>query len=149
MNNYIQEAITEAITGYQNGEGGPFGALIIKDDNIIARGHNTVLKENDPTCHAEINAIKKACKYLNNHSLKGCILITTSEPCPLCFAALKWAGIKDVIACADKFVAADFGFNDVNFEDKNLVKITFCEDNVKNNIITMFNEWKNTHGIIY
>ena len=99
------KAIRSAQTGMRRGDGGPFGASIVKGKKIIAVAHNTVLKNQDPTCHSEINAIRIASRQLRSFSLKGCVIYSTTEPCPMCFAAIHWSrigrifygtGIKDV-----------------------------------------------------
>ena len=79
---------------------------------VIGKGHNTVLKEKDPTCHAEMNAIKKAARRLKNHLLVGCTLITTAEPCPMCFAAAYWAGIRNIYYMAGRETISLIGFSD-------------------------------------
>jgi guanine deaminase len=89
-------AIAEARKNIKNGEGGPFGAVIVKDKKVIALARNTVLVNNDPTCHAEVNAIRKACLKLNYYYLSGCVIYSTTEPCPMCFSAIHWAKIDAV-----------------------------------------------------
>jgi len=112
MEKFMQEAIKEAKKGMKNNEGGPFGAIIVKDNKIIGRGHNQVILLNDPTAHAEIQAIRDACKNINNFSLKGSILYTNCEPCPMCFSAIHWARIDKVIYCTSKDEAKKIGFDD-------------------------------------
>ncbi len=92
----MQVAIEEAKNGVKCGDGGPFGAVIIYQGRIIAKAHNTVLKTNDPTAHAEINVIRLASHQLKSFDLSQCILLTSSEPCPMCLSAIMWAGIKTV-----------------------------------------------------
>jgi tRNA(Arg) A34 adenosine deaminase TadA len=95
--------------------GGPFGAVVVKDDEIIATGVNTVTKDNDPTAHAEVNAIREACRKLGTFRLTGCTVYSSCEPCPMCLSALYWAGVKrvyygntkedaDAIDFSDKFI---------------------------------------------
>ena len=88
---FLQIAIEEAMKGIQNGEGGPFGAVIVKNDQILVRAHNRVIIENDPTAHAEIVAIRLACKTLKDFQLSDCVLYTSCEPCPMCLGAIYWA----------------------------------------------------------
>ena len=98
MNTYMQKAKENADFGILNGEGGPFGAVIVdKTGNIIANGNNKVLKEKDPTAHAEIVAIREACKILNTNDLSEYILYTSCEPCPMCLSAIIWANIYEFI----------------------------------------------------
>ena len=111
--NYIEEATKEAKIGVENKCGGPFGAVIVDlNGNIIATAHNTVLSDDDPTAHAEINAIRKACKTLKTKDLTGCSLYTTCEPCPMCLSAIIWANIKKVYYVATKKDAKKIGFKD-------------------------------------
>ena len=110
--NYLEEATKEAKQGIKNEEGGPFGAIILKDNKIVGRGHNKVLKDHDPTAHAEINAIRDASKNLKTHDLTGCIIYTTSEPCPMCLSAIIWANIKEIYFGTDRKEVANIGFRD-------------------------------------
>lgn len=116
MNAYMHVAMKEALKGISNNHGGPFGAVIVKDGDIIAKGHNQVVKNNDPTCHGEIDAIRKACKKLNTFDLSGCDIYTTSEPCPMCRAAIQWANINKVYYGCTVEDAESIGFRDVEFE---------------------------------
>ena len=90
----MEAAIAEAREGINNGDGGPFGAVVVKNGEIVATGHNRVLKNNDSTCHGEIDAIREAEKKLGTYSLAGCEIYTTSEPCPMCLGAIMWSNIK-------------------------------------------------------
>ena len=92
----MKEAVSEAYEGIKHGDGGPFGTVIVKDGKIVGRGHNRVIKNQDPTCHGEIEAIHDACKNLGTFDLSGCKLYTTSEPCPMCLGAILWANIDTV-----------------------------------------------------
>jgi len=108
----MQEAFLEAQKGIEAGDGGPFGAVIVKDGTIISRGHNEVIKSNDPTAHAEMIAIRKASSILQSFKLEGCSLYVTGEPCPMCFSAIHWAHIDRVYYCNTKEDAAKIGFDD-------------------------------------
>ncbi len=113
MNDYMKKAKENAENGIANGEGGPFGAVIVDNKgNIVANGNNRVLKYKDPTAHAEVVAIREACKTLNTHSLAGYTLYTSCEPCPMCLSAIIWANIKDVYYGCTKKDAAEIGFRD-------------------------------------
>ena len=92
--------------------GGPFGAVIVKNNKIIAKAHNTVLQDNDPTAHAEINAIRKAGNILKSYDLSDCILYTSCYPCPMCLSAIIWSNIKTVYYGNTKEDAANIGFKD-------------------------------------
>jgi tRNA(Arg) A34 adenosine deaminase TadA len=145
----LDECIEEAIRGHRNGDGGPFGALIVKDGKVVGRGHNTVLLDRDPTCHAEINAIRDACRTLGQHDLSQCVLISSSEPCPMCTGALKWAGISTFYIGVDKNMAAEYGFSDVRFEsDEGLTK-HFGPIITRSKIRRMFDEWEMSDGKLY
>lgn len=112
MNRYMELALQEAREGISKGHGGPFGSVIVKDGVVIATGHNHVVANNDPTCHGEIDAIRKACKKLNTFDLTGCELYTTGYPCPMCLSAIIWANIKKVYYSCDAQDAESIGFRD-------------------------------------
>lgn len=117
MNQFMKIAIEEARDGIKNQHGGPFGAAIIKDGEIIASGHNHVLVNHDPTCHGEVDAIRKACKKLGTHDLSGCELYTTGEPCPMCLAACLWANISKVYYGCTITDNELIGFRDKKFDE--------------------------------
>lgn len=113
---FMQIAIQEAREGISNGDGGPFGTAIVRDGVLIASGHNHVLAYNDPTCHGEIDAIRKACKRLGTFDLTGCELYTTGEPCHMCLCACMWANISKIYygcTIADNEI---IGFRDNKFD---------------------------------
>lgn len=112
MNKFMKEAIEEAYVAIRKGEGGPFGAVIVKDGEILVRAHNEVLKTNDPTMHAEVNAIRKATKLLGRFDLSDCEIYSSCEPCPMCFAAIHWAKMKKLYFAADREDAARIDFDD-------------------------------------
>ena len=109
---FLKLSIKEALRGIKDGDGGPFGAVIVREGKIIGEGHNTVLKSHDPTAHAEVNAIRNACTNVKNHHLSGAIIYTNFEPCPMCLSALYWADIRTVYYCAGRDVAERIGFMD-------------------------------------
>ncbi len=115
MNKWMKIAYDEATEGMLSNEGGPFGAVIIKESKIIASAHNEVLKTKDSTAHAEMNAIRKACKVLDSFDLSGCVLYTTCQPCPMCLGAIFWARIRTVYYGATQDDAARGGFDDRRF----------------------------------
>ncbi len=108
----MQEAVTAALKGMQNNEGGPFGCVIVKDHKIIGKGNNKVTSTNDPTAHAEITAIRDACKNLGSFQLDGCTIYTSCEPCPMCLGAIYWARPEKVYYGSTKTDAAHIGFDD-------------------------------------
>lgn len=114
----MELGIEEARKTMNEGFGGPFGAVIVDSNyNVIAVASNTVLKDNDPTAHAEINAIKKACKKLNTHDLTGYKIYATGYPCPMCLSAIIWANIKEVYYGTDLKDAEKIGFRDQKIYD--------------------------------
>lgn len=115
MNKFMRMAIKEAKKGIESHHGGPFGAVIVKDGKVVGKGHNQVLKNNDPTCHGEIMAIHKACKNLKTFDLSGCELYTTGEPCPMCYAAILWANIDKVYYGCSIQDNENIGFRDKKF----------------------------------
>ncbi|CEG58786.1 nucleoside deaminase [Legionella fallonii] len=112
MLHYFELALREAMNGIEQGNGAPFGACIVNEGQVIALAHDTVLKENDATCHAEMNVIRIASKRLATYQLNSCIIYCTSEPCPMCLAAIHWSGIKECHFIADRKCAAEYGFDD-------------------------------------
>ena len=108
----MREAIIESEKNIKTGDGGPFGAVVAKDGKIIGRGHNEVIKNADPTCHGEIQAIRDACKYLQTYDLAGCELYTSAMPCPMCLGAIIWANIKIVYYGNSAQDTAQIGFRD-------------------------------------
>ena len=110
--NYMKEALKEAYTGIENGHGGPFGSVVVKEGEIVGRGHNRVLYKKDPTCHGEMEAIRDACQNLDTHDLSGCELYTTAEPCPMCLGAILWANIKTVYYGCNRMDTDAIGFRD-------------------------------------
>jgi tRNA(Arg) A34 adenosine deaminase TadA len=109
---FIQAAIDLARNGMHKNEGGPFGAVIVKDGKIIGRGNNQVLANNDPTAHAEVMAIRDACKRLGSFQLDDCIIYTSCEPCPMCLGAIYWARPKQIIFACNREDAAAIDFDD-------------------------------------
>ena len=112
MNEYMKVANELAEENLTTNAGGPFGACIVKDGEIIGRGSNKVISENDPTAHAEINAIREACKNIGTYDLSDCELYTSCYPCPMCLSAIIWANIKKVYYGNTKEDAAEIGFRD-------------------------------------
>ncbi len=145
---YMELAIKEARYGITHHHGGPFGAVIVKDDKVIAKGHNHVLKYNDPTCHGEIDAIRKACKKLHTHDLSGCEIYTTGYPCPMCFCAILWANIDKVYYGCNTTDTEVIGFRDKDFEESiPKRKEEICEELLREECLTLYNDYKNNpHG---
>ncbi len=109
---FIKAAVKVAIKGMNNNEGGPFGCVVIKDGEIVGRGNNKVTSTNDPTAHAEVIAIREACRNLNTFQLEGCEIYTSCEPCPMCLGAIYWARPDKVFFGSNHVDAANIGFDD-------------------------------------
>jgi len=113
MNNeFLREAIRLSMNKMEAGEGGPFGAVIVKDGEIVGRGWNRVTSANDPTAHAEVMAIREACAHLETFSLAGCEIHASCEPCPMCLSAIYWARLDALYFAASRSDASDAGFDD-------------------------------------
>lgn len=112
MNEFMDVAIDLSDDNFDKKYGGPFGSCVVKDGKIIGKGINRVIKDNDPTAHAEIVAIRNACKSINSYDLSGCELYTSCYPCPMCLSAIIWSNIKKVYYANTKEDAADIGFRD-------------------------------------
>ncbi|MCU0650734.1 MAG: nucleoside deaminase [Candidatus Omnitrophica bacterium] len=119
---FMMLAIKEAGRNLKKPDGGPFGACIVKNGNVIAVGRNTVLR-NDASCHAEINAIREASKKLKTYDLSGCEIYSTTEPCPMCFSAIHWARIDAVVFGTGISDARKIGFNELGISAKKMKKM--------------------------
>ncbi len=153
MNKYMEISKDIALKGAKKGEGGPFGAIVVdKYGKIISRANNMVLKNNDPTAHAEIVAIRKACKKLKSYDLEGCILYTSCEPCPMCLSAIIWSNIKEIYYGANREDAARIGFRDNDIYEylkgkkPNMVKLKQVD---REECIKIFNIYNKENKIIY
>lgn len=109
---FMDAAIELALNGASRNEGGPFGTVIVKDGIVIGRGNNKVLLLNDPTAHAEMVAIRDACKQLKSHQLTGCTIYTSCEPCPMCLGAIYWARPDRIVYACTRQDAASINFDD-------------------------------------
>ncbi len=118
---FMQQALRQAQQGLALGHGGPFGALVVVQNQIVGEGWNQVIHLNDPTAHAEIQAIRQACQQLQNFHLAGAVLYTTCEPCPMCLSAAYWARIERIVYAANAADAAVSGFDD------NLIAAELCK----------------------
>lgn len=108
---FMQQAIRLAEESVRKG-GGPFGAVIVKNGEVVAEGSNSVTLKNDPTAHAEVSVIRSACEKLNTFDLSGCVIYSSCEPCPMCLSAIYWAHIDKVYYGCNKTDAKDVGFDD-------------------------------------
>ena len=109
---FLREAIELARRGMEDGRGGPFGCVIVRDGEVVGRGSNEVTSANDPTAHAEVVAIRDACGRLGSYQLTDCVLYASCEPCPMCLGAIYWARPKRVVYAATREEAAEAGFDD-------------------------------------
>ena len=143
---FMSEAIKLSRESVKNG-GGPFGAVIVKDGKIIAKSANSVTTDNDPTAHAEVNTIRKACKELNTFDLKGCEIYTSCEPCPMCFGAIYWARLDKLYFGNNKTDAKNIGFDDsfiyeeiaLPYEKRTIPNIQIS----RNEALEAFKDWEN------
>ena len=143
---FMQVAIELALRGMRNNEGGPFGAVIVKDNVIIGQGNNRVISDNDPTAHAEIMAIREACQHISSFQLDGCIIYTSCEPCPMCMGAIYWVRLSKVVYACTRKDAAQIGFDD-DFIYKEL-QVPDCERSIpmesisRGDALCAFVEWE-------
>lgn len=152
MNKYMQMAINDARIGIKNKHGGPFGAVVVKDGKVIATAHNMVLKNNDPTAHGEIMAIRSSCKELGSFDLSGCELYTTGEPCPMCLCACMWANIDKIYYGCTIMDNQDIGFRDKRFDELlgnrvNIKDYLICID--RDECLKLFKEYNDMDKQIY
>ena len=143
---FMERAIELGYSGMENNHGGPFGCVIVKNGAIIAEGNNRVTSDNDPTAHAEIVAIRNACKSLNDFQLDSCEIYTSCEPCPMCLGAIYWTRIERVFYAATREDAADAGFDDdfiykeLNLSpDERKIPMTRTE---RSSAVRLFETWK-------
>lgn len=142
---FMQMAIDLSIENVENG-GGPFGAVIVKDGNIVATGANRVVPNNDPTAHAEVTAIRKACTELGTFKLDGCTIYSSCEPCPMCLSAIYWSGISRLCYGNTKKDAAAIDFDDsfiydqlhLSYDERSLQ----CEHFMRNQALVAFQTWR-------
>lgn len=149
-NSFLERAIKLSYKAIQHGSGGPFGCVIVKNDQIIAEGYNMVIEKNDPTAHAEIVAIRQACRKLKSFQLHGCEIYASCEPCPMCLGAIYWARPERVIFANTRIDAAaiefddDFIYEEIN-SDMLQRKIPFIH-HPHPLAIKVFEDWKRIQG---
>ena len=142
---FMMEAIALSKKSIENNEGGPFGCIVVKNDEIVGRGNNQVILQNDPTAHAEIVAIKDACKTLGTFQLDGCEIYTSCEPCPMCLGAIYWARPDIVYYANTRHDAAAIGFDDsmiyqemaIDMNNRKIPTINLCRQNAA----AVFQQW--------
>jgi len=147
---FMQMAINLAEQNVKEGNGGPFGAVVVKDGKVVAASANQVVPQNDPTAHAEVSAIRLACKKLNTFNLSGCDIYTSCEPCPMCLGAIYWARIDNIYYANTKVDAAAIGFDDhfiyqeldLPMAERKLAHIQLMRDEA----LGAFKLWSETEG---
>ena len=144
---FMMAAIKLAQHGVRENEGGPFGCIIVKGETIVGRGNNRVTSTNDPTAHAEVVAIRDACKNIGTFQLDECEIYTSCEPCPMCLGAIYWARPKIIYYANNRKDAADIGFDDSmiyeemskSYPERKIPILSISREEA----LTVFNEWKN------
>lgn len=143
---YMKLALNDAYKNLKTMDGGPFGACLVKNGKVLATARNTVLKNQDPTCHAEINAIRIASRKLKSFDLSKCVIYSTTEPCPMCFSAIHWARIGTVVYGTTTRDAKKAGFNELVIEDSKLKKLGGSKVKLKRSLLlkecrALFEAW--------
>lgn len=151
---FMHEALADARAALPRAEGGPFGACIVRNGAVVARAHNTVLAEHDSTCHAEINAIRAASRALGTHDLSGCTIYSTTEPCPMCFAAIHWARIDAVVFGTRIEDVNALGFNELTISNQQLAQqgrspVRIVADFLRDECLGLLKEWRAGTAVVY
>lgn len=147
---FMKKAVEKASEGIEKGQS-PFGACIVKNKKIISCEHNTVFMDTDITAHAEINAIREACRKMGTLDLSGCEIYSTCEPCPMCFSACHWAGISRVYYGAEIADAKKAGFNEIELSNRKIKEISKLDISISGGIlrkecIALFKKWSEKEG---
>ena len=146
---FMRMAIELSITNIDQG-GGPFGAVVVRNGHVIATGANRVVPNNDPTAHAEVVAIRNACRELQTFDLEGCTIYASCEPCPMCLSAIYWSGIKRICYANTKRDAAAIAFDDSFIYDQ--LRLDYdrrsicCEHFMRNEALEAFRKWSDTEN---
>lgn len=150
---FMEIAVSEAREGITSRDGGPFGAVVVKDGEVVASGHNRVLSNNDSTCHGEIDAMRRAESRLGTYDLTGCELYTTGEPCPMCLAAIMWANIGKVYYGCRLSDNEEIGFRDAKFDavmgGRAGLPEGFLEERDREMCLELFREYEGMNGVRY
>lgn len=149
---FMQMSIEEARDGIYNGDGGPFGCVVVKDGEVVGKGHNRVLAHKDSTSHGEMEAIRAAEKGMGTYDLTGCVLYTTGEPCTMCLAAIGWANIQHVYYGCTLEDNSDIGFRDARMNEllggRESVQ-GFMEELDRDACLELFQEYDNMDAVVY
>jgi len=153
MKEFMGNAIKIARKGFAKGNS-PFGACIVKNGKVVAVAHNTVLEKHDSTNHAEINAIRKACKKLGTFDLSGCAIYSTTEPCPMCFSAIHWARIGAIVYGTNISDVKKLGFSELTISCRTMKKqgkskVKIKGDFMREECVELLDEWKRKLGKTY
>ena len=153
LKKYMRLALGIAERGVRRGNS-PFGSCIVKGDRVIALSHNTVLTEKDATNHAEMNAVRLACRKLRSHQLDGCVIYSTTEPCPMCFSAIHWARIGTIVYGTGIADAKRLGFSELTVSDRRLKKegrsrVRISSGFMRQECLELLREWKEMGGRTY
>lgn len=131
--------------GMESGHGGPFGSVVVMDGRVVGRGCNQVTSTNDPTAHAEVVAIRDACRLLGRFDLRGATLYASCEPCPMCLSSALWARVDRIVYANDRFQAADIGFDDALIYEQVAKppdqRIIPCEHRPNDDALSVFRDW--------
>ncbi|HEV7698938.1 MAG TPA: nucleoside deaminase [Pyrinomonadaceae bacterium] len=142
---FMRRAIELARSGMDGGAGGPFGCIVVKDGEIVGEGNNQVTSTNDPTAHAEVVAIREACRSLETFQLEGCEIYTSCEPCPMCLGAIYWARPAAIYFAGTQADAAEAGFDDEHFYTQlalaNAERELPLQNLLRNEARRVFSEW--------
>lgn len=151
---FMTQAIADATAAVPRGEGGPFGACIAHNDRVIVCAHNTVLRDHDATCHAEINAIRAASKALSKFDLSECVIYSTTEPCPMCFAAIHWARIPRLVFGTRIADVRALGFNELALSNAQMRElggspVSVTGDFMRDDCVELLRRWQALSGQVY
>lgn len=146
----MRTAIRQGRRNVARPDGGPFGACIVREGLVLAAARNTVLARRDPTCHAEVNAIRLAARRLRSHDLSGCVIYATTEPCPMCFAAIHWAGIERVVSGTRIADVARLGFRELTISNRRMRSvggsaIVLVEGFLREECLLLLRDWAARH----
>jgi len=144
---WMRRALAEARGNLARPDGGPFGACIVRNGRVVAAARNTVLARRDPTCHAEVNAIRLVARKLGTHDLSGCRIFSTTEPCPMCFAAIHWAGIDEVVFGTRIADVARLGFRELTISNRTMRRLGDSEVRIvagvlRKECLELLREWE-------
>ena len=147
---FLRMAIEASRAGMERGDGGPFGCVVVKDDKVVGTGNNRVTSTNDPTAHAEVVAIRDACKNLGDFQLIGCTIYTSCEPCPMCLGAIYWARPDRIVFAANRMDAAEVGFDDQLIYDELPLPVSErripTQQALQNEGVEVFRDWAKLAG---